>query len=233
MNNWLEKLYDTFIVDENYMLLLKGFGNTLLITLCALAIGVVIGGIIAIAKYFAEDNRKLKFLNWICDIYTTVIRGVPVTVLLMIFYFIIIVSDTNGILTANFIVVLMLCMVGFLIFWILSIRSRELQFGIFRAMGLSMGEVIRMLAVEQVLISGSSILIGVGVGALVTRLYLPLIQIAYSTADQVLPLKLVTEASDYVRLFTVIAAMVICCMGILAWLISKIRIAQALKLGED
>ena len=100
MNNWLEKLYDTFIVDENYMLLLKGFGNTLLITLCALIIGVVIGGIIAIAKYFAEGNRKLRFLNWICDIYTTVIRGIPVTVLLMIFYFIILVSDTNGITTA-------------------------------------------------------------------------------------------------------------------------------------
>lgn len=100
MNKWLETLYDTFIVDDNYMLLLKGFGNTILITVCALIIGVVIGGIIAIAKYFAEDNRKLGFLNWICDIYTTVIRGVPVTVLLMIFYFIILVSDTNGILTA-------------------------------------------------------------------------------------------------------------------------------------
>lgn len=142
-------------------------------------------------------------------------------------------QGTNGILTANFIVVLLLCMVGFLIFWILSIRSRELQFGIFRAMGLSMGEVIRMLAAEQVMISGSSIAIGVGVGALVTYLYLPLIQIAYSAADQVLPMELVTETSDFVRLFAVIAVMVICCMAILAWLISKIRIAQALKLGED
>ena len=100
MNVWLEKLYETFIVDENYMMLLKGFGNTILITLCALMIGVVIGGIIAIAKYYAEGNSKLKVVNWICDIYTTVIRGVPVTVLLMIFYFIIIVSDTDGILTA-------------------------------------------------------------------------------------------------------------------------------------
>ena len=100
MNAWLEKLYDTFIVDDNYMLLLKGFGNTILITLCALLIGVVIGGIIAIAKYYAEGNSKLKIVNWICDIYTTVIRGVPVTVLLMIFYFIIIVSDTEGITTA-------------------------------------------------------------------------------------------------------------------------------------
>lgn len=100
MNVWLEKLYETFIVDDNYMMLLKGFGNTLVITLCALMIGVVIGGIIAIAKYYSEGNSKLKVVNWICDTYTTVIRGVPVTVLLMIFYFIIIVSDTDGIFTA-------------------------------------------------------------------------------------------------------------------------------------
>lgn len=142
-------------------------------------------------------------------------------------------QGTNGILTANFIVVLLLCMVGFLIYWVLSIRSRELQFGIFRAMGMSMGEVLRMLVVEQVLISGTAIAIGVGVGLLVTRLYLPLIQIAYSTADQVLPLRLVTETGDYVKLFSVIGIMVVICIGVLAWLISRIRIAQALKLGED
>ncbi len=100
MNYWFEQLHDTFIVDDNYKLLLEGFGNTILITLCALLIGVVIGSLIAIAKYYAEGNRRLKFVNWICDIYTTVIRGIPVTVLLMIFYFIIIVSDTDGITTA-------------------------------------------------------------------------------------------------------------------------------------
>ena len=100
MNDWLNQLYKTFIVDDNYMMIVKGFGNTLLITLCALMIGVIIGGIIAVAKYFAEGNRKLRIINWICDIYTTVIRGIPVTVLLMIFYFIIIISDTTGITTA-------------------------------------------------------------------------------------------------------------------------------------
>ena len=142
-------------------------------------------------------------------------------------------QGTNGVLTANFIIVLMLCMVGFLIYWILSIRSRELQFGIFRAMGMSMREVISMLLVEQVLISGSAIAVGVGVGALVTRLYLPLIQIAYSAADQVLPLEMISNWGDSVRLFAVVGFMVIICMVILAWLISKIRIAQALKLGED
>ena len=100
MNAWLDKLYKTFIVDDNYMMIIKGFGNTLLITLCALLIGIVIGSVIAIAKYYAEDNKRLKIVNILCDIYTTAIRGIPVTVLLMIFYFIIFVSDTTGITTA-------------------------------------------------------------------------------------------------------------------------------------
>ena len=89
MNAWLDKLYKTFIVDDNYMMLVKGFGNTLLITLCALLIGIVNGSVNAIAKYYAEDNKKLRIVNVLCDIYTTAIRGIPVTVLLMIFYFII------------------------------------------------------------------------------------------------------------------------------------------------
>ena len=46
-------------------------------------------------------------------------------------------QGTNGILTVGFVIVLLLCTVGFLIYWILSIQSRVLQFGIFRAMGMS------------------------------------------------------------------------------------------------
>ena len=45
-------------------------------------------------------------------------------------------QGTNGILTVGFICILMLCTIGFLIYWILSIQSRTLQFGIFRAMGM-------------------------------------------------------------------------------------------------
>ncbi len=90
--NWFDQLYETFIVDDNYMLILKGFGNTLIITLGALLIGVLIGATIAVAKYFADGNPKLKIVNMICDAYTTVVRGIPVTVLLLIFFYIILVS---------------------------------------------------------------------------------------------------------------------------------------------
>ena len=98
--SWFERLYETFIVDDWYLKIFEGLGNTLLITLAALLIGVLIGSVIAVLKYYAEGNPKLRVVNWICDAYTTVIRGVPVTVLLMIFYFIIFVMDKDGIITA-------------------------------------------------------------------------------------------------------------------------------------
>lgn len=142
-------------------------------------------------------------------------------------------QGTNGVLTVGFIVVLTLCATGFLIYWILSIQSRVLQFGIFRAMGMSMKEIIYMLVNEQIFISGAAILVGVGVGILSSRLFVPMVQIGYLTSDQVLPLKIVSEWSDFVRLFIVIAVMIAACMTVLGVLISKIKISQALKLGED
>ncbi len=94
---WLEKLYDTFIEDDNYMMLVDGLKVTLIITFGALAIGVVIGTIIAVAKYFCEGNKKLRVITKICDLYTTVIRGIPITVLLMLFFFVIFTSVREGI----------------------------------------------------------------------------------------------------------------------------------------
>jgi len=90
--SWFEKLNETFIEGERYKWLLEGFLNTLIITFGALLIGVIIGTVIAVAKYFCEGNKKLRFVNWICDLYTTVIRGIPVTVLLLVFFYIILVS---------------------------------------------------------------------------------------------------------------------------------------------
>ena len=90
---WKDQLYETFIRGGNYKLLLEGLGNTILITLGALAIGVVIGTLIAVAKYFSDGVPSLKPLERICDLYVTVIRGVPVVVLLLIFYFLILKSS--------------------------------------------------------------------------------------------------------------------------------------------
>ena len=95
--NWFDKLYETFIVDDRYMWMVEGLGNTLIITFGALAIGVVIGTLVAVAKYYCEGNKKLRFVSWLCDLYTTVIRGIPMTVLLLLFFFVLFVSARNGV----------------------------------------------------------------------------------------------------------------------------------------
>jgi len=95
LNAWLEKLNETFIVSGGYRYIIEGFRNTIIITLGALVIGVLIGSLIAIIKYFAEESPRLKPLAILCDLYTTVIRGIPITVLLLIFYLIILVTASD------------------------------------------------------------------------------------------------------------------------------------------
>ena len=100
MTAWLEKYAETIIDSGYYKLLLEGLSNTLIITIGALLIGVVIGTVISVIKYFADDVAALKPIAVICDLYITVIRGIPVVVLLLIFYFIIFASSDNGVMVA-------------------------------------------------------------------------------------------------------------------------------------
>ena len=43
--NWFDKLREIFLEDNRYMWMVEGLGNTLLITLGALVIGVIIGAL--------------------------------------------------------------------------------------------------------------------------------------------------------------------------------------------
>jgi len=96
---WFAKLHETFIATGYYKLMLEGFKNTIIITVGALVIGIVIGTIIAMIKFFADDVPALKPLDWLCTFYVTAVRGIPVVVLLLIFYFIIM-TAADGITVA-------------------------------------------------------------------------------------------------------------------------------------
>ena len=139
----------------------------------------------------------------------------------------------NGMLSLGFIAAMLISMLGFLIYWIISIQNRVLQFGILRAMGMSLSKVIGMLACEQVLVSGAAILTGILVGGITGDIFIPLLQIAYSSADQVPPFNIMANAADYIKIYSVIGTMLLLGFLILWRIISKIKIDQAVKLGED
>lgn len=96
-----QAIYINFIKDDRYMYLVNGLKNTLIITFFALLIGVIIGLLIAVIKMTYENTKKFKILYHICNIYTTIIRGTPVVVQLMILYFCIFTSrEIPGIFVA-------------------------------------------------------------------------------------------------------------------------------------
>ena len=91
------EIYTCFVVQDRYMEIVRGLGNTLLITFFALLLGVAIGLVVALCKVTASENKKLKILDVIAEVYLTVIRGTPVVLQLMIWYFIILASAKNPI----------------------------------------------------------------------------------------------------------------------------------------
>lgn len=140
---------------------------------------------------------------------------------------------TNGVLTMGFIVILVLCAVGYLIYWIMSIRSREMMFGVLRASGMHKDEVFHMLINEQIFSGVFSIFAGIGIGKLASGMFVPMLQTAYAAANQVLPMELITDPSDLTRLYIVVAGVMIVCLLVLILIVFKMNVAKALKLGED
>ncbi len=78
-----------FITDDRWMSLFWGLVVTLKITYFAVILGFVLGFSVAIVRNVYENTKKLKILNFICNVYLTVIRGTPVVVQLLIIYFVI------------------------------------------------------------------------------------------------------------------------------------------------
>lgn len=110
-NGLYQSFVKTFITDDRWLQLLNGLLVTVEITLFAAVIGVVIGFLIAIVRSTYDMNlsgRKcrsfgdyiLKVVNFICNIYITVIRGTPVVIQLMMMYFIVFASSRDGIIAA-------------------------------------------------------------------------------------------------------------------------------------
>ena len=84
-----DSFYTNFVKEDRYRYLLNGFGITMLISISAVLVGILIGFLVAVIRTTADQTRKLKFPNLLCKIYLTVIRGTPVVVQLMIIYFVI------------------------------------------------------------------------------------------------------------------------------------------------
>ena len=104
-------IYKSFIFDDRYEMYVRGLGNTLLLTAMATLMGIVLGVIVALLRATWDKNGHalhgapkflLRIVNAFCNVYLTVIRGTPVLVQLMIWYFVVFASSRNGLMIAAF-----------------------------------------------------------------------------------------------------------------------------------
>lgn len=154
--SWGASLYDALIKDDIWKLYLKGLGKTVQIAAAAVLIGVVIGVLIAIVKVSAAQSKRsgaahvfLKIAEAVCNLYLTVIRGTPVMLQLLIIYFSVFASASDGTFAA---------MLGFGInsgayvaeivrSGIQSVSKGQTEAG--RSLGLTAGMTMRLIILPQ------------------------------------------------------------------------------------
>ena len=145
-----EHLYMNLVQDKRYLYFLEGLKNTLIITFCALVVGVTLGFIIGMVRSIYDRTGKGKIANGICQFYLTIMRGTPAVIQLMIFYYCIF---TSRIFSGVF--------VGIIAFGlnsaayvaeiirsgIMSIPKGQMEAG--RSLGFSYGETMRYIIMPQ------------------------------------------------------------------------------------
>lgn len=85
------KFYQAFVAGGRWRLYLRGIGTTLEVTFFALLLGIFLGVLVAVVRTTHDQQRlgvrrsvMLNVLNAIGKIYTTIIRGTPMMVQLLI-----------------------------------------------------------------------------------------------------------------------------------------------------
>jgi putative ABC transport system permease protein len=139
----------------------------------------------------------------------------------------------NGTLSLGFMISIIITFIGFLIYWILTMKSRVLQYGIYRAMGIPLHKLIGILLYEQLLTSGVACGLGVAIGGLTSKLFVPLFQLSFNPKNVVPPFQVIFDSGDERTIYSFVIFILFIGLMILAYFLKNIRIHQAIKLGED
>ena len=96
-----ERFYTAFLEGDRWKLYLQGVASTLELTVIALILGILLGLVVAVIRTahdqqrLGQHNPVLALLNFLCKVYTTVIRGTPMMVQLLIWGFVIFKTSRN------------------------------------------------------------------------------------------------------------------------------------------
>jgi putative ABC transport system permease protein len=138
-----------------------------------------------------------------------------------------------GILSLGFLVSIIISLTGYVLYWFFNLSGRIVQFGVLRAMGLSRKQLTGMLLLEQLFTAGLSIALGIVIGKIASLLFLPFLQTTENVANSVPPFRVVFDSKDTTQLYVVVACMMLMGAALLLVHIRRLRVHQAVKMGEE
>lgn len=137
-----------------------------------------------------------------------------------------------GLLSVGFGSAALLTVLGFLLYALFSFRQRFIELGVLRAIGLSSGQMTIFLAWELAFLILTGVLLGTGLGIWASQLYIPYLQVGADEAARTPPFLVEIAWPAIVRIYILFSLLFVVALGVLASLLLRMKIFQAVKLGE-
>lgn len=138
-----------------------------------------------------------------------------------------------GILSIGFLVSVAVTIMGFFLYTFLSLRARMLHFGVLRAIGLSVRQLISMLALEQIFSLGLGLVVDTVFGRLISNVFLPFLEQTSEFKEAIPSFTIVIASQDLQKIYVVLLSMLLIGVLALAVVLFRMRLAQAVKMGEE
>ncbi|MEA3346120.1 MAG: FtsX-like permease family protein [Chloroflexota bacterium] len=137
-----------------------------------------------------------------------------------------------GLLSVGFVAAAVLTVMGFLLYSFISFRRRFIELGVLRAIGLSVTQMAAFLAFEQFFLVAIGIVVGMALGTWTSSLFIPFLQVGAGEHAQTPPFVVLIAWNNVLIIVAVFAAMFLVAIMSMIWLLSRMRVFEAIKLGE-
>ena len=137
-----------------------------------------------------------------------------------------------GVLSIGFVAAALLTIVGFLLYAFFSLRRRTIELGILRAIGLSAGQMTSFVGWELAFLIGIGLAVGTVMGAWISGLFIPYLQVGSGPDARVPPFLVEIAWPAVFRIYALFGLLFVIALVVLAALLRRMKINQAIKLGE-
>jgi len=137
-----------------------------------------------------------------------------------------------GLLSVGFTSAAFLTVLGFLLYALFSFRRRFIELGILRAIGLSVSQMTVFLAWELAFLILMGLVAGTGLGVWASKLFIPYLQVGAGPSALTPPFIVVIAWPAILRIYALFGLLFVVALAVLAVLLLRMKVFQAIKLGE-